>query len=995
MYLMNVRIQPILKCAKIATLTLLAYTASVQAAPISPDEAVVNANKFLNQTHRAFKKGVAEVRLQNVYTAKTDNNINAFYVLADNDHNVFTIVSADTRVPMVLAYSDTSGFDITNIPCNICWWLNEYAAQIGAFLDTNPAEEPATRAIVTDDDRQAVLPLVKTEWNQMAPYYNLCPIENGQRSVTGCVATAMAQVMKYHNWPPRGTGVRNDYSFERAYDWDNMIDNYEQQKYTDAQANAVATLMVSCGKSVDMEYSPYASGAMAYKLQNALPTYFDYTKEVRHLMREYYSQTQWDEIMYQEVYAGRPVIYGGSSSEGGHSFVCDGYSEDGFFHINWGWGGMSDGYFRLNALNPSQQGTGGFEGGYNSNQTALIHIEKNNGKGEMQVQLVANGPFIYQEPYFRVEGSGYNPGLVYNCLEQTIYVEAGLRVADESGETITYVTDPEGTDLEGYYGFEGFSVDMPQLPDGVYHLYPVFKTPDTDFLPVLVPYGVQQYVQMTVIDGKITYQNTGAPESMSTQLVTSDLIFSPYPSANCKASVRFYLCNVGASDYDGTVNVVLSDSSGAEKLSVPIRGSVAVGKSEMLSALVDLNNVSAGDYILSAYDNQRNLISDSYTVTIGGTLKPSSSTPLHFDILGPVYVQGAANTLNTIIYNESSSVQPVNLKVRLLSADGKDVISVLNYAEMNVPGNYRGSFTLSGISAFSTEGDWMIDVADDSGKSLATPIPVTVQGATFEIDKVNLSMTSMTNATVQHPQAGEYAGSVDVINDEFFYTVTNVDGNAFTFATTLTDVHFPETVNSIGAATFYCAKELDMLTFDATTPGRFSETAMPADRFGEVVLNVPMVSANIFKRTKGWSKLNVPGWNFDIDNTVSVLSDMQKDQNDAIYQPYYIQADKPLSLSLQVPVQKVLKVTITTPNGETTESYSSNGLITLPAIHKGVGTLKVEAVAGDSVDSILDYTVSDVYDLQGRLLKENADVDYLQTLSPGIYIFAGKTIILQ
>lgn len=161
-----------------------------------------------------------------------------------------------------------------------------------------------------------------------------------------------------------------------------MIDTYLPGQYTEAQADAVAYLMKAAGYSVKMDYAQDSSGALAMNIANGLRKYFNYDSNIFYTLREYYSATQWAQMIYDNLKNVGPLLYGGGSMlGGGHSFVCDGYDGNGYFHFNWGWSGMSDGYFSLDALNPSSLGSGGGGGGgYNFTQDAVFGIQPPTGK---------------------------------------------------------------------------------------------------------------------------------------------------------------------------------------------------------------------------------------------------------------------------------------------------------------------------------------------------------------------------------------------------------------------------------------------------------------------------------------------------------------------------------------------------------------------------------------------------------------------------------------
>ena len=313
------------------------------------------------------------------------------------DGGGFVIVSADNRVQPILGYSLQSNFDVDNIPSNLAAWLEGYDKQIRAAMEDASLpvhagwQQQAMPKSGVDGFDSIIGPLMTTTWNQ-SPFYNdLCPQIEGERTVTGCVATAMAQIMKYWNWPDIGVGQHsyNDYltgvqsaDFSTThYDWTNMPDSLTSSS-TSAQVDAVATLMYHCGVAVDMMYNLLDSnGSGAYDLmgsqgldfpcaENALRTYFKYSPSLAGLQRRDFTNEEWTAAIKDEIDHRRPILYGGMSTAlgFGHEFVCDGYDTNGYFHFNWGWSGYCDGYFALNDLGP------GFYS-FNSSQTAIVGIE--------------------------------------------------------------------------------------------------------------------------------------------------------------------------------------------------------------------------------------------------------------------------------------------------------------------------------------------------------------------------------------------------------------------------------------------------------------------------------------------------------------------------------------------------------------------------------------------------------------------------------------------
>ena len=308
--------------------------------------------------------------------------------IAVNTHNGYVLVGADDRLPEVLGYSDNGAFDPDNISPSMRYFLACYEEELEEISNIqSPISNLQLRQATA-----AVEPLCSSKWNQGDPYNALAPLYNdvGGRCVTGCVATAMAQVMYYYKHPAQGTGSHSylwictepvgktstlSANFgQTTYQWDEMIDNY-RSGYTTDQANAVATLMYHCGVSIDMGYGQ-SSGAYTEKVPVALNTYFGYDANYQRIQKVMYPADSLNAIVAAELKASRPVLVSGHNDEGGHAFVCDGCDNKGYFHINWGWGGSNDGYFLLTALNPrGSQGIGGTTQGYNKGTCFFIGLQ--------------------------------------------------------------------------------------------------------------------------------------------------------------------------------------------------------------------------------------------------------------------------------------------------------------------------------------------------------------------------------------------------------------------------------------------------------------------------------------------------------------------------------------------------------------------------------------------------------------------------------------------
>ena len=321
-----------------------------------------------------------------------------YYVFANGEDKGFTIVSGDDRMPEVVGYSAQGTYDPDHLPANYVGFMKAYQETVEALLKGDAqvsgglAEARQWRAERAGS--AAVAPLLDgIKWDQREPYNNMCPLYEGtNRSVTGCVATAMAQVMMYYQYPKKLKSTIESYNTQTygiqipeissgaTYDWDNMLPDYSKSDYNSAQADAVAKLMYHCGAAVKMDYGPLSGANVTPAI---LATYFGYDADLmQDLTRTVFTLQQWMTLIDNELKAKRPILYSGQASDEGHEFVCDGSDGKGLYHINWGWGGYQDGYFDLTILQPQKGGAGSGSAvdGYNRNCSMIIGIAPDNGK---------------------------------------------------------------------------------------------------------------------------------------------------------------------------------------------------------------------------------------------------------------------------------------------------------------------------------------------------------------------------------------------------------------------------------------------------------------------------------------------------------------------------------------------------------------------------------------------------------------------------------------
>ena len=358
-------------------LTLLMLVLSIcplLAQQVTKEGALAKANQFMSQLTVAANNRAPRTAPE-LALASTNTE---FYVFNDKTNGGYVVVSGEARMPDVLMYSYSGSYDEANVPCNMRAMLESYAKRV-QFLQQHPEAQTAKRSARATKANIANL-LGNCWYNQGDPYNRLCP-NSGGRCLTGCVATAMAQIMYKYKWPEKTTQRIPEYTTEKlkiyvpsipetTIDWANMLPAYNYgDSYNTTQANAVANLMKLCGSSVQMDYGPTESAASTWLAGESMKKYFGYDDMLEELNSDNFTTEAWDQLIYDELAAGRPVLYSGRSGNGGHAFVLDGY-KDGYFHVNWGWGG-AEAYVTMD-------GKGDWQG-FTQDQFAEVNIRPDDG----------------------------------------------------------------------------------------------------------------------------------------------------------------------------------------------------------------------------------------------------------------------------------------------------------------------------------------------------------------------------------------------------------------------------------------------------------------------------------------------------------------------------------------------------------------------------------------------------------------------------------------
>ncbi len=588
----------------------------------------------------AIKKMPGNSHLNLVYTEESEGN-EMVYVF--NGSNGFVLAAADNNMAALLGYSDNGNFDYESAPPALKWMISQYASQASSAISNDAvmlhsSESSARKA---SQPKETIPYLIQTAWGQQYPFNLDCPKIGDDNCVTGCVATAMAQIVKYHAYPSVGKGHNqyywNDQQLEFDYShtsflYDDMLDSYSSAS-SEEERNAVATLMSACGIAVDMQYDLEGSSATDTYIAAALRNFFGYDNETRLLKRDFFSDEEWEDLIYSELQQNRPVIYGGQAPKGGHQFICDGYDADGFFHINWGWAKLADGYYRLSALDPDIQGVGGFEGGYNSDQTIVCGIQPAREGVPVWYPIYSTGSLEAKDISSTSVNLSIEYGGLYNYSQESAEVELLLKAVNEDGKE--YLSEPRpflldaegpattwlpfpgavGTSIAGYSGLP--TMNLPEdLPAGDYKCYIVLRTKEGNIQKIYFPRTVTSFFNLTIGNSGNISVTPGQPEAKAEIKVTG---FEPENDViqNMPTSFLITLENIGDVTYTGNIEYkIFKDGEQVNPnsfLTFPsLKPDVQV---TYLLTLILPYEIGVYDFIF--FDQYGDQISEPFTIAIG------------------------------------------------------------------------------------------------------------------------------------------------------------------------------------------------------------------------------------------------------------------------------------------------------------------------------------------------------------------------------------------
>lgn len=507
----------ILKWA-VAYLFFLASFLGVSAKNVNADEARAIAAQFMGLSNSR-----ASVPMRLEYSAlRYDVNEPAYYVFNTEGNNGFVVVAGDDAVSPILGYSLSSSFNAGDIPPALQWKLDRYRDEMSSLSAEN------VRILSRSVSKNPIEPLITTKWGQSAPYNRFTPTYVGIKCPTGCIATAVAQVMYYHRGTEKyigshtyelsGESFSYDYS-NASFDWDNMRDVYLGVVVSDYEADAVANLMLACGIGVNMGYAGSVSGSDIMFVKRFLVENMGYNPEMAIRYKNNYNPKEWEELLYYELVNDRPIICQG----GGHAYICDGYDGEGYFHFNWGWDGSYDSYFLPSLLNPTP------EDNFHKDMYILSGVEGSKTDG------IYWTPDLICKDEFKIDERGKAFLKVENHNSSDFKGKLGAKITSQDGVLAQWYEFEPDVEIEAgrMFGLWAGRVtytlrgELPRnigLETGKYVLDPGYRSEDGAWRELRCFVGCQSQILLEVTeDGQYIYSNPEKSETPTYEVCITNL----------------------------------------------------------------------------------------------------------------------------------------------------------------------------------------------------------------------------------------------------------------------------------------------------------------------------------------------------------------------------------------------------------------------------------------------------------------------------------------
>ena len=760
---------------------------------------------------------------------------NAYYVFNAESNGGFVIVAGDDRVKDILGYSERGNFDLAKAPSNVRWWLGQYEKAISS-LGKETHRAISRRAETVKD---AISPFITTTWGQFSPYNDQCPEINGEHCVTGCVATAMAQVINYTKWPVSATGEIASYTTKTnqiaipkleatTFDWGNMTD-------TD-----IARLMRYCGQAVKMDYGLGESGSYDANIPGALIGKFGYDNNIRIVYRNGYNSETWENMIYNELKAGRPIIYGGQSGNSGHSFICHGYM-DGMYYINWGWDGMFDGYFALTALNPTGNGA------YGKDQTAIIGIQKSTGGDIVSTPkvTVTKITLASSETITRNSNSDNFTGIKVECALQNSFTEAKTV---QSGFALY-----QGTELKSVlgYGNVDFSPSIVITPsstfalgagltDGTYRVVPVYR--ESESAEWIAAEGSSYRYIEAVISG-----NTLTLKVMPDAAHDERLKFNPISTTEVE---------VRAANTDIEGDIVIPE---AVTIDGKLYKVVAIAN-HGFSYCTKMTSIKMPSSMLYWFLGTFQGCSQLKSLTIPKSLRLNTNNGMWT----MEYCISGCENLTELLVEEGNTDFCVE-NGALLSAKKDLLIAYLGGLKTK---EYSFPEGVEGITMGAFSGQKYLEVVNWSSKINGIPIDAFIDCSSLK--RVN----NIDHISIIQDQAFWGAGFEEL---KLPSKLQQIGIRSFTGCKNLRTLEIPQTLNKIGDYAFSDCSQLESITVRMGSPVRIDKTVFSEDIYQNATLYVPIGRAKYFRQVQTWGNFkNIK----EIDMPDVIISDNPFDNID-------------------------------------------------------------------------------------------------------------------
>ena len=830
------------------SLVFLILTICAKAGFVNREQARAKAHHFLMEKGRNRQLKDAETRTKAV-RSRGMTLPDYYYVFNAEGKQGFVIVSADDRTPEILGYCSEGSFDADEIPPNMAAWLQGYEDQI-KYLQENDNQPVLTRSY--GESMPAVAPLLKTKWDQGRPYNNKLPTYDGYQCITGCTATALAQVMYYYQYPtgmtteiPGYTTTKNRIKVNSlpatTFNWSQMVSSYSGNS-TWTQDEAVAHLMEYCSKAILSDFDPYGTGSYSYLQRDALINYFGYDKGLKLKDRNSMTNAQWSQLLYDEVAAGRPVLYSGFPSYGsGHAFVLDGYDGYGMFHFNWGWSGWYDGFFKLDALSPS-----GFN--FNYYQKAVFGIKP-----------PSNVPIHYDD--FTLAGIHYH--IVSDGKAEVTGIDANTRYVDIL-ENVTYGGNAYRVNSIGKRAFEGHS----------------------DITYLSIPATVESIGEYAFVDcGSSMTVNIADPEAWC-EMVLDNEHASPLSSAGKVFVEGREAKNIVIPDAVATIGrFTFYQCRTITSLTIP--GGVKYIGSSAFEDCTGLTNITLNDgleYIGgSAFEGCSGLTQLTIPSTVNSIMLNAFKNCCNLNNIVTEITNPFAIENNVFEGLPSSAVLtvPAGTKSAYQSTPGWSRFQNVVESGNVVPGI---QFVQDGIHfRVKDDGDLEVTGVDANTKNVDIPRKVTYGGITYRVTSIGErafeghSDINYLSIPYTIKSIGEYAfidcGSSMTVNiadleswcemklgNEHSSPLSSA-GKVLVYDIETTDIEIPNTVTSIGNFTFYQCRKIKSLSIPGSVSKIGSSAFEDCTGLTSVTLSYgnTFISGSAFEGCTGLKELTIPG----------------------------------------------------------------------------------------------------------------------------------------